>query len=111
MIREQLAAALRDELAALGVDAPTEVHLEQPARREHGDWSTNIALASAKAAARPPRLLLRHHSPAAARNAMALKLAPSSPRTIRRTWSLPTRSALIRRTGPTATRGPGQPMP
>ncbi|MBP6728470.1 MAG: arginine--tRNA ligase [Microthrixaceae bacterium] len=57
VIREQLAAALRDELAALGVDAPTEVHLEQPARREHGDWSTNIALASAKAAARPPREL------------------------------------------------------
>jgi arginyl-tRNA synthetase len=31
--------------------------MERPARREHGDWSCNIAMASAKAAGRPPREL------------------------------------------------------
>jgi arginyl-tRNA synthetase len=35
----------------LAVDvAPEAVHLERPARREHGDWSTNIALVVAKRA-------------------------------------------------------------
>jgi arginyl-tRNA synthetase len=35
----------------LAVDvAPEAVHLERPARREHGDWSTNVALVVAKRA-------------------------------------------------------------
>ncbi|MBI2709351.1 MAG: arginine--tRNA ligase [Actinobacteria bacterium] len=55
MIRDQLADAIRSALGELGVDAPPTVGLERPARREHGDWSTNVALASAKAAGRPPR--------------------------------------------------------
>src|SRR5258706_6517243 len=33
------------------------MHLERPARREHGDWSSNVALATAKAAGRNPREL------------------------------------------------------
>lgn len=58
MIRDALAGALAEALAAVGVDAPPgPVHLERPARREHGDWSSNVALATAKAAGRNPRQL------------------------------------------------------
>ncbi len=39
---------------ALVVD-PDAVELERPARRDHGDWSTNIALVTAKKAGRSPR--------------------------------------------------------
>ena len=57
MIRDVLEQSLRDALSAVGVDAPQSVHLERPARREHGDWSSNIAMATAKAAGRNPREL------------------------------------------------------
>ncbi|MCB1039472.1 MAG: arginine--tRNA ligase, partial [Acidimicrobiales bacterium] len=58
MIRDDLAAAVRDALEALAVDPlPEQVQLERPANREHGDWSTNVALASAKRAGRNPREL------------------------------------------------------
>jgi arginyl-tRNA synthetase len=57
MIRDVLEQSLRDALAAVGVDAPAAIHLERPARREHGDWSSNIAMATAKAAGRNPREL------------------------------------------------------
>ncbi|HEC11167.1 MAG TPA: arginine--tRNA ligase, partial [Acidimicrobiales bacterium] len=56
LIREQLAAAVRQALAEEGIP-DAEVHLERPARLEHGDWSTNVALASAKRAGRNPREL------------------------------------------------------
>ncbi|HNB93673.1 MAG TPA: arginine--tRNA ligase [Microthrixaceae bacterium] len=56
-MRDELTAALRDTLGALGVDAPAEIHLERPARREHGEFSTNVAMATAKAAGRNPREL------------------------------------------------------
>ena len=46
---------------------PSRVHLERPARREHGDWSTNVALATAKAAGRPPRAAGRRAGRAAER--------------------------------------------
>ncbi len=36
---------------------PRHVHLERPARREHGDWSTNVALVTAKRAGTNPRAL------------------------------------------------------
>ena len=53
MIRDDLADALRDALLALGVEPlPEVINLEQPGRREHGDWSSNVALASAKKAGR-----------------------------------------------------------
>jgi arginyl-tRNA synthetase len=63
-IRDQLADAVSRALATvaeagafeLSVD-PAEVHLERPARREHGDWSTNIAMVSAKRAGTNPRAL------------------------------------------------------
>jgi arginyl-tRNA synthetase len=57
MIRDVLERSLRDALASVGVDAPVAVQLERPARREHGDWSSNVALACAKAAGRNPREL------------------------------------------------------
>jgi len=57
VIRDSLTAALRSALTAAGIDAPAEIHLERPARREHGDWSSNVALATAKAHGRVPREL------------------------------------------------------
>lgn len=58
MIRDDLAAAIRTALEALGVDPlPERIELERPANKEHGDWSTNVALASAKRAGRNPREL------------------------------------------------------
>lgn len=55
MIRDVLEASLRSALGSIGVEPPATVTLERPARREHGDWSSNVALASAKAAGRNPR--------------------------------------------------------
>jgi arginyl-tRNA synthetase len=57
VIRDDLAAALGAALADLGVTPPVPIELERPARREHGDWSSNVVLASAKAAGRNPREL------------------------------------------------------
>jgi arginyl-tRNA synthetase len=58
LIRDQLADALRTALDTLEVDPlPDEIQLERPARREHGDWSSNVALATAKKAGRNPREL------------------------------------------------------
>jgi len=55
VIRDSLATALRAALADVGIDAPAEIHLERPARREHGDWSSNVAMATAKKNGRVPR--------------------------------------------------------
>lgn len=58
MIRDQLEEAIRAALRTLEVEPfPNEIQLERPARPEHGDWSTNIALVSAKAAGYNPREL------------------------------------------------------
>ncbi|HET6953185.1 MAG TPA: arginine--tRNA ligase [Acidimicrobiales bacterium] len=57
MIRDVLEASLRSALDKVGVEPPATVTLERPARREHGDWSSNVALASARAAGRNPREL------------------------------------------------------
>jgi arginyl-tRNA synthetase len=57
MIRDALEAALRTVLADLGVDPPDVITLERPARREHGDWSSNVAMATAKQLGRNPREL------------------------------------------------------
>ncbi len=63
-IRDRLADAVS---AAVGTVAGEEgldlavpsgdVHLERPASREHGDWSTNIAMVTAKRAGTNPRAL------------------------------------------------------
>lgn len=58
MITDILEAALRDALTACEVDPqPDTINLERPANREHGDWSSNVALASAKRAGLNPREL------------------------------------------------------
>ena len=56
-MRDQLTDVLRSTLVDLGVPAPDEIHLERPARREHGDFSSNVALTTAKSAGRNPREL------------------------------------------------------
>jgi arginyl-tRNA synthetase len=58
---EELSAAIRTaltEAVAAGdfsVDVPAEVRVERPRNRDHGDWSTNVALQLAKGAGMPPR--------------------------------------------------------
>ena len=54
--RPLIAAAVSRALSSMGIEVdPASVHLERPARRENGDWSTNTALVNAKALGRPPR--------------------------------------------------------
>jgi len=50
----ELVEAVRKALAAAGLPQ-TEPSFERPRQREHGDWSTNAALALAKRAGAPPR--------------------------------------------------------
>ena len=57
MIKDQLVAALATACEAEGIEAPTVIGLEQPANRDHGDWSSNLAMATAKAAGMNPREL------------------------------------------------------
>ena len=57
MIQDQLTDALRGAFADLGVPIEGVVGLEQPARREHGDWSSNVVMANAKRLGRNPREL------------------------------------------------------
>lgn len=63
MTPEQLAAAIRGALQSavdsgdLAVAVPAEVRVERPRNRDHGDWSTNIALQLAKPAGISPREL------------------------------------------------------
>jgi arginyl-tRNA synthetase len=58
VIRDTLIAALRRALETHEVDPlPETISLERPARREHGDWSSNVALASGKRAGWNPREL------------------------------------------------------
>ncbi len=58
MIRDVLVSALTDALVAVGVEPPPSgIDIERPANRDHGDWSSNVALARAKAAGRNPREL------------------------------------------------------
>jgi len=53
MIRDTLTAALAGALDALGVEVDaSSIELERPARREHGDWSSNVAMANWKPAGR-----------------------------------------------------------
>ena len=57
MIQDLLAESLRAALVASGIDPPATISLERPARPEHGDWSSNVALALAATTKRPPREL------------------------------------------------------
>ncbi len=58
MITKTISSALSGALEDLGVNVlPTQTNLEQPANKEHGDWSSNIALVTAKNAGWNPREL------------------------------------------------------
>ncbi len=58
MIRDVLVDAVGTALLACGIDeVDAAIGMERPARREHGDWSSNVALAVAKRAGRNPREL------------------------------------------------------
>ncbi len=58
MIQDVLAESVRAALMALEIDPlPAVVEVARPARPEHGDWSTNVALALAKSTGRNPREL------------------------------------------------------
>jgi arginyl-tRNA synthetase len=58
MITEALSDAIQQAFLDLGVDrCGEEVHLERPARPEHGDLSSNVALVVAQRLGRAPRAL------------------------------------------------------
>jgi arginyl-tRNA synthetase len=50
MIKDVLTGAIAGALGDLGIAAPASIGLERPARREHGDWSSNVAMVTAKPA-------------------------------------------------------------
>lgn len=60
---DEVQAAVRAALAALhtrghlAVPVPDTVVIERPKSRDHGDYATNVALALAKAAQQPPRVI------------------------------------------------------
>ena len=54
-VRESIKNLIQEALLSLGLEIPAEIHLERPAKVEHGDWSTNVALALAKKAESNPR--------------------------------------------------------
>ncbi len=60
---EAISACVREALAGLvaagrlSIDVPTEVHIERPKSREHGDYATNVALTLAKQAGLAPRVI------------------------------------------------------
>ena len=56
MIRDQLLSSVRDVLRSAGLPEPADgVVLEVPNRRDHGDWTANVALQLAKEVGRSPR--------------------------------------------------------
>ena len=54
-VRESIKNLIQEALSILGLEIPAEIHLERPANIEHGDWSTNVALALSKKAESNPR--------------------------------------------------------
>lgn len=61
MTPEDLSAAIVSALASivesgdLSVEVPTDVRVERPKNRDHGDWATSVAMVLAKPAGVPPR--------------------------------------------------------
>ena len=56
MMEAELTRAISGALERLGVHVdPSRIGLERPARADHGDWSSNVALVNAKAAGQAPR--------------------------------------------------------
>ncbi|HEX2058115.1 MAG TPA: arginine--tRNA ligase [Actinomycetota bacterium] len=57
MIVDELVPLVATALGALHYVLTTKIEFERPKRREHGDWSTNVALAAAKEQGVSPRQL------------------------------------------------------
>ncbi len=57
VIREDLISALERAAASLGLPPVDDLTLEVPRQREHGDWSSNLAMRCAKVVGRNPREL------------------------------------------------------
>ncbi|MBM36517.1 MAG: arginine--tRNA ligase [Acidimicrobiaceae bacterium] len=58
VITEVLATALADSFSELDIQiAASEIQMERPSLREHGDWSSNVALMTSKSLGRNPREL------------------------------------------------------
>ena len=57
MVPTGLVASITTAFVEIGLPAPEHVVIERPRVAEHGDWSTNVAMASAKATGRSPREL------------------------------------------------------
>jgi arginyl-tRNA synthetase len=73
--RDTLIDALRAALEAEGVTPPATIRIERPVKREHGDWSSPVALEVAKASGRVPRDLA---------GALAARLNAAPPRHVAR---------------------------
>lgn len=59
-VRQHLRSALAAALGGAGIGTePEQVGIERPGNPAHGDWSSNVALATAKRAGRNPRELAR----------------------------------------------------
>jgi arginyl-tRNA synthetase len=56
MIKQELLIVLEQILRELGIEQP-RIMLEQPAKKEHGDYTTNIALIAAKSLQKQPFVL------------------------------------------------------
>src|SRR5690242_13499285 len=54
-LTERLTQGVQTALAAAGLPPVTDCVWEVPRQAEHGDYATNVAMASAKAAKRAPR--------------------------------------------------------
>ena len=50
-----LSGAVREALGAAGIAGPADIAWEVPRESQHGDYATNVAMALAKQARRPPR--------------------------------------------------------
>ena len=59
LLASLVAAALDDAVASGDITLPEipQIEMERPREASHGDWATNIAMKSAKAASMPPRAI------------------------------------------------------
>jgi len=55
MIKESLSALISKHLQSLHIDAPAEILVDHPKAKDHGDYSSNVAMVLAKAQAARPR--------------------------------------------------------
>ena len=78
MIRDKILSLLLDALKKSGVDAK-EVILQHPADPEHGDYSTNVALVSAKKLKKQPVALAEEIKDALPQDDLIAKVTVEKP--------------------------------